>query len=99
MTGGCRLTLLVDEADRDATLPAVQWEKGFPTPDRATGQYFDRPYQTVLEDVPQFLMAGVTGLPTLAGSIEQWVDNLELLSRPRRRQALQATYRAWMKHD
>jgi hypothetical protein len=38
----------------------------------------------------------VTRLPPLVGSIEQWVDCVDVLSSPGRRAALQVAYRAWV---
>jgi hypothetical protein len=62
--------------------------------------FFDRPYRTVDRAVPQQLLAsitspGVTRLPPMVGSIEQWIDSTDVLSSPVRRAALQAAYRAW----
>jgi hypothetical protein len=62
--------------------------------------FFDRPYRTVDQAVPQALRASITDLdvarlPPMVGSIEQWVDSTDVLSSPGRRAALQAAYRAW----
>jgi hypothetical protein len=62
--------------------------------------FFDRPYRTVDQAVPQGLLAGITDpdvarLPPMVGAIEQWVDSTDVLSSPGRRAVLQAAYRAW----
>jgi hypothetical protein len=81
----------------------IQRERGLPAPRSAVIPFFDRPYRTVDQAVPQGLLAGITDpdvarLP-LVGSIEQWVDGMDVLSSPRRRAALQAAYRAWAAQD
>ena len=63
--------------------------------------FFDRPYRTVDQAVPQGLLAGIADpdvarLPPLVGAIEQWADSTDVLSSPGRRAALQAAYRAWI---
>ncbi|HEY5017216.1 MAG TPA: DUF4037 domain-containing protein [Streptosporangiaceae bacterium] len=78
----------------------VQRERLQPTPESAVIPFFDRPYRTVDEAVPRRLLAGVTDpevarLPPMVGSIEQWVDCVDVLSSPGRRAALQSVYRAW----
>jgi hypothetical protein len=79
----------------------VQREQGQPAPASAVIPFFDRPYRTVDQAVPQRLLASLTDpnvvrLPPLVGAIEQWVDSTDVLSSPGRRAALQATYRAWI---
>jgi hypothetical protein len=76
-------------------LAQAQRERGLPTPDRAVVPFWDRPYQTVSEDLVNMLGDWSTGMP-LVGSIEQWVDNDDILARPHRRPALVAAYRAWL---
>jgi hypothetical protein len=78
----------------------VQRERGQPAPESAVIPFFDRPYRTVDQAVPQGLLVGITDpdvarLPPMVGSIEQWVDCADVLSSPGRRAALQAAYRAW----
>ena len=62
--------------------------------------FFDRPYRTVDQAVPDGLLADVADpdvarLPPTVGAIEQWADSTDVLSSPGRRPALQAAYRAW----
>ena len=76
----------------------VQRERGLPTPDYAVIPFYDRPYRALDEAVPQALLDGITDpdvtrLPPMAGSVEQWVDSVDVLSSPGRRAALQAAYR------
>jgi uncharacterized protein DUF4037 len=78
----------------------IQRERGHPVPESGVIPFFDRPYRTVDQAVPQGLLAGVTDpdvarLPPMVGSVEQWVDSTDVLSSPGRRMALQAAYRAW----
>jgi hypothetical protein len=78
-----------------------QRERGLPAPESAVIPFFDRPYRTVDQAVPQGLLAGIADpevarLPPLVGAIEQWVDSTDVLSSPGRRAALQAAYRAWI---
>lgn len=81
-------------------LLGIQRDRGHPAPESAVIPFFDRPYRTVDQAVPQGLLAGITDpdvarLPPMAGSIEQRVDSTDVLSSPGRRAALQAAYRAW----
>jgi hypothetical protein len=77
----------------------IQRQRGLPAPRSAVIPFFDRPYRTVDQAVPQGLLAGITDsevarLPPMAGSVEQWIDCTDVLSSPGRRAALQAAYRA-----
>jgi len=79
----------------------LQRERGQPTPESAVTPFWDRPYRTVDQAVPQWLLAGITDpevarLPPMIGSIEQWVDCVDVLSRPGRRAALRTAYLAWI---
>jgi hypothetical protein len=81
-------------------LAGVQRQRGLPTPAAAVTPFWDRPYRAVAEAVPALLKATIsdpvlTGLTLAAGNVEQWIDNGELLSHPRRRAVLTGTYRAW----
>jgi hypothetical protein len=81
-------------------LLGIQRDQVRPAPESAVIPFFDRPYRTVDEAVPQGLLAGITDpdvarLPPMVGSIEQWVDGTDVLSSPGRRAALQTAYRAW----
>jgi hypothetical protein len=78
----------------------IQREQVQPAAESAVIPFFDRPYRTVDQAVPQGLLAGITDpdvarLPPMVGSIEQWVDCTDVLSSPGRRAALQTAYRAW----
>jgi len=96
-----------DWRDRENALAAacevllgLQRERGLPAPEAAIVPFFDRPYRAVSQAVPHELLSGITDpdvarLPPLVGSIEQWVDSMDVLSSPGRRAALQAAYRAW----
>lgn len=82
-------------------LLAVQRGRGLPTPAPAVVPFWDRPYRTVADAVPRSLLAMVTDpvlsrLPLLAGSVEQWVDNVDVLTRSDHRALLTAAYRAWL---
>ena len=79
----------------------VQREHGQPAPANAVIPFFDRPYRTVDQAVPQALLAGITDpevarLPPMIGAIEQWADSTDVVASPGRRAALQTAYRAWM---
>lgn len=61
--------------------------------------FFDRPYRTLDGAVPQALLDSITDpevrrLAPMVGSIEQWVDSVDVLSSPGRRAALRVAYRA-----
>ena len=78
----------------------IQRERGLPVPKSAVIPFFDQPYRTVDQAVPDGLLAGaadpdVARLPPTVGAIEQWADSTDVLSSPGRRTALQAAYRAW----
>ena len=81
-------------------LLGIQREQGQPASGSAVIPFFDRPYRTLNQAVPQTLLAGITDpdvarLPPMVGSIEQWVDCTDVLSSPGRRAALQTAYRVW----
>lgn len=62
-------------------------------------RFWDRPYRTIAQAVPQALLADVTDpevtrLP-LTGSIEQWTSSADILTSPARRAALRSVYQAW----
>ena len=65
---------------------------GLPTGDAATEQFWDRPHPAVRDSVAQLLLESVTdpvvrALPVGVGSVEQWSDNVDVLSRSDRRVA------------
>ena len=64
----------------------------------ATMPFFDRPFLVVDERLPALLAAPIEDealrrLPLGVGTIEQWVDNVEVLSRSSNRAAAQVAYR------
>jgi hypothetical protein len=82
-------------------LLGIQRERLLPAPELAVIPFFDRPYRTVDQAVPQALLAGITDpevarLPPIVGSVEQWVDSTDVLSHPGRRAAVQSAYRGWV---
>jgi Domain of unknown function (DUF4037) len=82
-------------------LLAVQRDRGLPAPRPALNPYWNRAYRHINVAIPDALTAGISDpelarLPADMGSIEQWVDHVELLQRPARRAGLSASYRAWM---
>jgi Domain of unknown function (DUF4037) len=73
---------LLGEAQRAAGLPSVE---GIPTE-----PFFDRPFLGIRAAVPDLLLGSVTdplvrALPSGAGSVEQWVDNVVVLTDPSHR--------------
>ena len=97
-----------DWRDRETALAAAievlagaQRRRGLPTPDEAVTSYWDRPYRTVPDAVPDQLRAaisdpGLAGLAAVAGNVEQWVDSVELLAKPVDGAVLTCAYRAWL---
>jgi Domain of unknown function (DUF4037) len=80
-------------------LLGAQRARGLPAPAVAVTQFWDRPYRTVDEAVPEALLAGITNpdvtrLPPV-GPVEQWVTSVDVLVSPARRSALRAVYRDW----
>jgi hypothetical protein len=60
--------------------------------------FWDRPYRTVSAEVAPALIATITdpviaALPLGIGSVEQWVDNADVLTRPDRRVTAAGTWR------
>jgi Domain of unknown function (DUF4037) len=75
----------------DQLLP-LQGTVGLPAPDAATGPFFDRPYRGVSPHVVRLLLHGITDravrvLPLGVGAIEQWVDDVDVLTDVERRRA------------
>ena len=97
-----------DWRDRETALAAaievlagLQRRRRLPTPAEAVTPYWDRPYRTVSDSVPDLLRAAIgdpalAGLTVAAGSVEQWVDNGELLAKPADSTVLTCAYRAWL---
>jgi len=85
-------------------LAALQRRAGLPTPAAAMQGFFDRPYRTVADALPELLLAGISdpalarlaGQAALGGSVGQWVDSVDVLTPPPRRAALAAVYRNWL---
>ncbi len=76
-------------------LAQAQRERGLPTPEKAVVLFWDRPYRTINDDLVNGLGDWPAGQP-LVGSIEQWVDNADILARPQHRPAVIAAYREWL---
>lgn len=69
-----------------AHLGEVQRRRGLPTPAAVVEPFWDRPFRTVSERVVTELEASVTdpavrALPRGVGSVEQWSDNVDVLTR------------------
>lgn len=78
----------------------LQRERGLPAPARAITMFWDRPFRAVDLSVLAGLLAGITDplvrrLPAGVGSAGQWIDNVDVLTRPARRLALRPVYQAW----
>ncbi len=78
----------------------AQRARGLPAPAAAVTPFWNRPYRTVDEEVPQALLAEITEpdvarLPSGIGSIEQWADNVDVLSHQGRRALLRTIYQTW----
>lgn len=80
-----------------------QRARGLPSPASAVTRFWDRPYRTIDAKVQEGLLASITDpqvvrLPPGIGTIEQWVDSVDVLSSPGRRSALRAAYRACLEN-
>lgn len=78
-------------ADRQRSL-------GLPTPDHVVQPFFGRPFRTVDEAVSDVLRDAIPDpevhrLPRGIGSVEQWCDNVDVLSDPVRRALTRNLYR------
>jgi hypothetical protein len=74
---------------------------GLPCGAEALEPFFDRPFQVVRASVVDELLASITDpqvrrLPAGVGSVEQWVDNVEVLSTPQLRVAAVGAWRAML---
>jgi hypothetical protein len=63
--------------------------------------FFNRPFAGVRASVSQGLLAEISDpllrrLPAGVGSVEQWVDNVDVLSVPERRVALAQAWRSML---
>jgi Domain of unknown function (DUF4037) len=77
----------------------AQRARGLPAPASAVIRFWDRPYRSIDQAVPQALLADITNpdltrLPPV-GSIEQWTSSVDILASPARRAALRSVYQAW----
>lgn len=83
-----------------AALNEVQRGSGLPAGREVCEPFYDRPFASVRESVCTALLAEVTDplvrvLPAGVGSIEQWVDNIDVLKDPARRRAVAEAWR-WL---
>jgi len=81
------------------TLNEVQRSGGLPAENEVWEPFYDRRFASVRAGVAGSLLADVTdplvaSLPTGVGSIEQWVDNVDVLVDPARRRALSRAWRS-----
>jgi hypothetical protein len=79
----------------------AQRGRGLPGPDVGIVPFWDRPFAAVDLAVAADLLAGITdpvvaALPPGVGSIEQWVDAVDVLAHPDRRPAVTAAYLHWL---
>jgi hypothetical protein len=80
-------------------LHGVQQAAGLPTGPEVVESFFDRPFAAVSASVSQLLLDEVSDpllrkLPAGVGSVEQWVDNVDVLSFPERRVAVAQAWRS-----
>ncbi len=71
-------------------------QAGFELPAPAVHPFFDRPFTTTNVEIPAFFVDripddGIQSLPVIR-SIEQWNDNVDVLTHPARRLAAGAVY-------
>ncbi len=83
------------------TLHELQLAVGLPTGPEVVESFFDRPFTGVRASVSQLLLAEINDpllrrLPAGVGSVEQWVDNVDVLSVPQRRVALAQAWRSML---
>jgi hypothetical protein len=86
-------------AEAAEALLDVQRQRGLPTPARAVTPFWDRPYRTIDEEVVRELLAEIADpeirrLPP-AGSVEQWIGCVDVLSHAGRRASLRDAYERW----
>jgi len=81
------------------TLHDVQRATGLPTGAHVVESFIDRPFAAVRGSVSDLLLAEVRdpllrALPAGVGSVEQWVDSVDVLSYPARRVAVTDAWRS-----
>ena len=86
------------------TLHEVQRGAGLPTGSEAVEPFFTRPFVGVRESVGRLLLAGVSDplvrrLPAGVGSVEQWVDSVDVLADPDRRVRVAQLWRSLLATD
>lgn len=91
-----RQTALVEALE---ILHEEQRRSGLPTGQAVVEPFFDRPFASVAASVSQVLLADITDplvrrLPSGVGSVEQWVNNVDVLSHPDRRLAAMQAWRS-----
>lgn len=82
-----------------SALAAAQAERGLPVAEPAVVPFHDRPAQVVNPGLVAAVSSGIADpllrrLPPGLGSLEQWVDNVDVLSDAARRAAVASAYRA-----
>jgi len=91
-----RQTALTDALE---ILHVKQLQSGLPTEKAVVEPFFGRPFASVSGSVSQLLLAGINDplvrrLPLGVGSVEQWVNNVDVLSHPDRRVAAMQAWRS-----
>jgi hypothetical protein len=80
-----------------AVLLRAQQDAGLPVPPGPpTVPFHDRPFLGVRDEVPELLLEGIADpavrrFPAGVGAVEQWVDNVDVLTRPPLRRAAAAS--------
>lgn len=79
----------------------LQRRQGLPTGSKVVEPFFERPFQTVSSTVVKGLISSIADplvrqLPLGVGSLEQWVDNVDVLSSPALRAAAATGWREWI---
>jgi hypothetical protein len=79
----------------------LQRRIGLPVSGEVLEPFFDRPFRGVRATVVESLLTSITDtrvlrLPAGVGSVEQWVDNVDVLATPRRRVAAATAFRSML---
>ena len=85
-------------------LQVKQLMSGLPTGKVVVEPFFERPFTSVSASISQLLLAGIADpvlrrLPPGLGSVEQWVNNVDVLSNPDRRVAVTQVWRSLLLRD